>query len=171
MWSHPQEVLWSIPVLMHQLYWSEWEMGGATSCRKSSQVASQNGSINFVCWGHIALFQLQALPTKDRKSLGTQSTEISDCSILSSLDRAAVINSTGSWCGTPPLYWGLQRLHQRTLQISRGNYDHNISVNEEAEADLWCDLFPRFCHFLKRLSVLEYAEVNCMGYEMVICTW
>ena len=126
MWSHPQEVLWSIPGLMDQLCWSEWEMGGATSSRKSSQVASQNGSINFVCWGHIALFQLQALSTKDRKSLGTQSTEISDCSILSSLDRAAVIDSTGSWCGTPPLLRSSEVAPENSADIPRESWSQHF---------------------------------------------
>ena len=49
----------------------------------------------------------------------------------------AHLSSTAPAVSVAPLhYQGLQSLHQRALQSSRGNYDHKIFVDKEAEADL-----------------------------------
>ena len=48
-----------------------------------------------------------------------------------------LLSSTAPAISVAPLHYrGLQRLRQKALQNSRGNYDHEILVDEEAEADL-----------------------------------
>ena len=48
-----------------------------------------------------------------------------------------LLSSTAPAVSVAPLHYrGLQRLRQRALQNSQGNYDHKILVDQEAEADL-----------------------------------
>ena len=48
-----------------------------------------------------------------------------------------LLSSTAPAISVAPFHYrGLQRLRQRALQNSRGNYDHEIVVDKEAEADL-----------------------------------
>ena len=66
--------------------------------------------------------------------------EISDSSTPGPFDRATVIYSTSSQCGTPPLSRSSEVASKSSADFPR-NYDYEILVDQEAEADLqwWVD--------------------------------
>ena len=90
--------------------------------------------------------------------------EISDSWTLSPLDRAAVIDSTGSRCATPPL----PRLHQRALQRFQGNYDHKILVDDTSVTS-WLLLDGQEAQLLRgsTISTLQMISLKLYSYLKV----